>query len=143
MIIVTLIVPFGIFPYAIGNGELEVTINALLWVRYPDGSFYIPYYYLLERWSYGICTLWFGVEVVLYTSNRDHRIIALFSGALSLVFPFLIGASFIPWMSDADVLTYVGPIPIQLVIGLLMMRFGGEQKNTNAVDEAGTDKPHS
>ena len=135
MIIVTLIVPFGVYPYSIGNGVLRVSIHALVWVILPDGGFYIPIYILLERWFYGIFNIWFCVEVILSASNRDHRIPALFSGALSLVFPFLIGASFIPWMSDAHTLTYVGPIPFQFAIGLLMMRFGCERKLTNAINE--------
>ena len=140
--IVTLAVPFGVYPYAIGNGVLTVTVNALIWVRYPDGSFYIPIYYLLQRGLlYGIFNLWFGLEVILNASNR--RIAVLLSGALSLLFPFLVVASFITWIGDADVQTYLGPIPIQLAIGLLLMRFSGERRTTITSDENERAELHS
>ncbi len=139
--IVTVFVPFGVYPYAISNGSLTVSIHALLWGIMPeDYTFSSPFsaiYILLGRGLfYGFLNLWFGIEVIRYSSNHGRRSAALFSGVLSLLYPVLMVILFLPWLNNANSLMYVGPIPIQFAIGLLLMRYSGEHEMSTVWDEA-------
>ena len=132
MIITTLFAPFGVYFFSLRNSFLTVSLHAILWGIMPDqagssGSIFLDSFVIIGRGLfYGIFNIWFGLEVIRYFKDCNRKNIALFAGVLSLVYPLVFAVLALPWIGEAESLVYMGPIPIQFVIGILLMRYFGE-----------------
>ncbi len=136
--ITTLLAPFGVYPFSVHNDVLTVSMHALLWGIMPEafaynGSILFYMYVIIGRGIfYGIFNIWFGIEVIRYISDYSRRRMAITSGISSLIYPFAMVIISWPWLQYSTTLEYLGPIPIQFVVGLLLMKYFGEQKPLEA-----------
>ena len=132
--ITTLFAPFGVYPFSVRNDVLIVSMHAMLWGIMPDvfanqNSIFLDIYTIIGRGLfYGIFNIWFGIEVIRYINDNTRRRLAICSGILSLIYPFAIVAISWPWLQYSTTIEYLGPIPLQFVIGLLLMRYFRKQE---------------
>jgi len=147
-ILVTLFAPFAVFFYIItGVGSvMDGTIYSLLWavISRNDYSFrgmsflglYIPVdssnvFYglhilnpmiLLMVPVYGFFNILFAVQVVRYAQAKTSMSKTALVGLLTLAIPLYEIFIFVPYMLSNGYLHFTGPIPIQLIVGLLIAK---------------------
>ncbi len=131
MVIATLITPFGVYFQSLNDSTISVSVNAILWGTLPEynvsGSIIYDSYIIIGRGLfYGIFNIWFGFEVIRYFKDHTRKREAIIAGVLSIVYPLALAITSWQWISYSDTFVYIGPIPIQLVIGLLLMKYFGE-----------------
>ena len=67
-----------------------------------------------------------------FCENRASKRAGLLIGGLSLLLPSLQALMGVDYVMDffygTGIFVYVGPIPVQLIIGLILMRFAGPWK---------------
>ncbi|MFW9800463.1 MAG: hypothetical protein ACFFD9_08505, partial [Candidatus Thorarchaeota archaeon] len=95
--------------------------------------------YLLFHNVFGFA---FAIAVVLRCTGRISRRKTLILGALTMFFPITNALSAIPVLLEwykigIDPLFYVGPIPIQLAIGLYIMRTSSPPELSGPWDNIG------
>ena len=126
LVISTLAVPYAVIPWTVNfTYDFVMTVHgavfAILWVILPGGSYpsgfqlLSPTYVLLGI-ILGIFNILFGVQVYRFCRKQTSWNKVILSGALTLVVPFVFLAVFL--FSLLAHPTYIGPIPIQLLIGL-------------------------
>ena len=144
MLLVTLLVPSGIFisgfRYSPDGLDIRFAVMAATWIfligigteetvyGFAGPGFHLVnrsgFFYLLFLNSFSFL---FALAVVLRCSGRISRKKALIAGALTMFFPLtnvlpdLISLSSV-FQIGIDPLFYAGPIPIQLAIGLYIMK---------------------
>jgi hypothetical protein len=134
MAITTLFAPFGVYFFSVRNSILTVSMHAVLWGIMPNpsgdtGLVQFGTYIIVGRGLfYGIFNIWFGIEVIRYFNDYTRRRMAIRSGILSLVYSFVMAITSLPWLLHSTTLEYLGPIPIQFIVGLLLMKYFGEQQ---------------
>jgi len=134
MAITTLFAPFGVYAFSVRNSILTVSMHAVLWGIMPGesgntGSTLFDMYIIIGRGLfYGIFNIWFGIEVIRYFNDYTRRRMAIQSGIISLLYPFAMVIISWPWLQHSTTFEYLGPIPIQFIVGLLLMKYFGEQK---------------
>jgi hypothetical protein len=135
MIVITLIVPSGIYFWSVhGLHEdvryIEVSIHAIIWGIMPEGasgagiSFLDPYV-TARGIFYGIFNIWFCIEVIRFSNDYTRRKAVFVSGLLSILYPFFWTILALPFFLQYAAFTYVGPIPIQQAIGFALMKLSG------------------
>lgn len=128
MATLTLVVPFGVFWQGSRGGSVETAIYSMIWVlRLQQGAFYtfhaFELAYTFTAVSTGIFSILFAIQVVRCFKGDASRKLVHILGILTMLFPVVLG---IPMMFTAleryEVLLYMGPIPIQLAVGILFLR---------------------
>jgi hypothetical protein len=133
MVITTLFAPFGVYFFSIRNSILTVSLHAVLWGIMPGQSgntesiLHDMYIIIGRGLFYGIFNIWFGIEVIRYFKDYTRKRMVILSGILSLVYPFVLAILALPWLLHSTTLEYLGPIPIQFVVGLVLMKYFREQ----------------
>jgi hypothetical protein len=143
--LVTVFIPYAAIPFSVRNGQMTVSIHALVWGIMPEGIYFSSwinlYYILLGRGLvYGIFNIWFGIEVIRYIQNKDSKNAVFLSGLLTILYPLLWIYYSYPWLQNAVSFVYAGPIPIQLVAGYLLMRYGREPEIAAPWDDTETEE---
>ena len=133
MVVVTLFAPFGVYFFSLSESTISVSIHAILWGIMPEvgasGSFFVDSYLIVGRGLfYGIFNIWFGFEVIRYINDYSRKRAAIIAGVLSLVYPLVMAITSWGWIVHSESFVYIGPIPLQFVIGLLIMKYFGEPK---------------
>ncbi len=134
MAVTTLFAPFGVYAFSVRNDVLTVSMHAMLWGIMPDvfanhDSILYDMYSIIGRGVfYGIFNIWFGIEIIRYFNDYTRRRMAILAGIISLIYPFAMVIISWPWLQHSTTFEYLGPIPIQFVVGLLLMKYFGEQK---------------
>lgn len=128
MVITTLFAPFGVYFFSIRNSNITVSVHAILWSIMPENSGLNEIFIVVMRLSYGIFNIWFGFAVIRYFDDYTRKRTAIIAGVLSIVYPLVLAIISWPWIIQSETLVYMGPIPIQLIIGLLIMKYFGEPK---------------
>ncbi|NHJ12546.1 MAG: hypothetical protein EAX95_02670 [Candidatus Thorarchaeota archaeon] len=133
MVIATVILPFGVFPNLsfIGYGTTQfadIVVLSYLWAFIP--SFVEGFAILILPWmiyglAAGLVNILFAFSVIRYSEDRISWSELLWTGLLTLLIPFLSLAFLIPTMVSTGVFAYLGPIPIQLVVGLWIAKEAG------------------
>jgi len=132
MVFVTLFAPFGVYFHSVRNFTVEVSVHAIIWGTWPDFNFSVSTiifdYFIVFGIGlyYGIFNIWFGFEVIRYVKNRTRKRAAIIAGVLSIVYPLALAIMSLPWIRSSNTFVYIGPIPIQFVIGLLLMKYFSE-----------------
>ena len=128
MAVMTLAVPFGIFWQGSSGGSVETAIYSLIWViRLHDGQFFafhiFDIFYTFTAVSTGFVSIFFAVQIVRCFKSDASRRMAYILGVLTLYLPTGFGVSMmLTALERYGVLLYMGPIPVQLVIGILLLR---------------------
>ncbi len=138
MLLVTVLPPYMTFLYGFGGHDRHVSIvmYALFWAIYPPessiGGFHVlDYFSLTSGLSLGFFNIIFAFQVIRYIRGEASRKSTLVAGALSLVLPIISLIAAWPAMLSSGVFVYIGPIPIQLAIGLLLMHLAGPKEITS------------
>ncbi|NHI83034.1 MAG: hypothetical protein EAX81_01845 [Candidatus Thorarchaeota archaeon] len=134
MFIVTVVFPFGIFPnlYFIGistTQSADIVVLSYLWAFIPSFSekvILLDLPWMIYGLAGGFVNIFFALNVIRYCEDRISWDELLWTGLLTLSIPFLSLALLIPTMISTGVFAYLGPIPIQLVIGLWIAKRAGD-----------------
>lgn len=128
MTVLTLIVPFGVFWQGARSGNVHTAIYSMIWVlRLVQGEFYsfhaFDLAYSFTAVTNGVFSILFAIQVVRCFKGDASRRIAYILGVLTMLIPVGLG---IPLMFRAleqyEILLYMGPVPIQLIIGIQLLR---------------------
>ncbi len=132
MTLVTLIPPFTTFLLGIGEHEANIAVYSLLWTIDLSGIFGVPVLNgpALSNIPLGSFNILFAFQVVQYTREEVGKTSTLLFGILTLVIPLLLFVVALPHMITYSQFVYIGPIPIQLITGLLMMRVARQPDST-------------
>jgi hypothetical protein len=160
MVMVTLFAPIAvgslIGTLAVPGGSqvesVDYVIVALVWsfgsgnTYYNSGLFVFEPLHILGYLSLTFFQIVFGVLVVRYCQDKCSRGWVDLVAIASIAFPVLVLALKIPTYIALHVLAYDGPVPIQLIIGLLLVKshkvpgsdspwYNGEQQTARAASE--------
>ena len=127
MTLATLIPPFLTIMSHIDGESISIAITGLLWAIFPPKSPTSGFQILDTHWLQGSLTLGFfnilfAFLVIGFIRGRSSRIKPLAAGAMTIVIPLLAFLRYLPYMILNEYFVYIGPIPIQLIIGLVLMR---------------------
>jgi hypothetical protein len=116
--------------------HVPITIYALFWAIYPpessmSGLQVLNYYALPTGLSLGVFNIAFTFQVIRFIRGAASRRNTLLVGALTLAIPIISLIAAWPAMALSGVFVYIGPIPIQLVTGLLLMYLAGPKESTS------------
>jgi hypothetical protein len=134
MALATLIPPFMTMFYALDGRGIYVATTALFWAIFPsvdpangltpssgfqilDGS------WLQGSLPLGFFNIVFAFQVIRYIRGKSSKRRTLAAGAMTLVIPVIAFFFSLRHMITNEYFVYIGPIPIQLAIGLILMRF--------------------
>ncbi|MFW9843181.1 MAG: hypothetical protein ACFFEV_01265 [Candidatus Thorarchaeota archaeon] len=147
IVLVTVIPPYSSFLYGMivhsGQTSLVVATYAISWVIYPHppplpppfssfgGLQILTLNSLIEGPLLGIFNIIFAFQVIRYIRGKASKKRTLVAGALTLVLPIMSLIVALPLMFSSGVFVYVGPIPIQLISGLLLMHLAGPKEITS------------
>ncbi|MHA1663299.1 MAG: hypothetical protein ACTSVR_08605 [Candidatus Thorarchaeota archaeon] len=137
MVLATVVPPYSTALFGIFGDDYHVSIStyALLWVIYPSeagvsGLQVLNYYALYSGLSLGFFNIVFAFQVIRFIRGTASKRNTLFAGVLTLFIPTLFFIAAGSAMLSARVFTYIGPVPIQLATGFLLMRFAGPKEIT-------------
>ena len=134
MALATVIPPYTTFVYgfSVHDGHLgvDIAMYALFWTIYPSGFPWgglqvLTYYSLTAGLSLGFFNILFAFQLIRYIRGKTSRKRTLVVGALTLVLPMYSMTVALPIMLLSGNFSFIGPIPIQLITGLLLMRVAG------------------
>lgn len=122
--------------YWIINSQVGISITGFS-ILDPD-----PFWMLITL-IYSAFDVVFAIQVVRFCRNQTSKRLALLAGVLTIVFPMIFnpyGAylgiqDMIDFIMRSGLLLYIGPLPIQLIIGLVIMRYAGPWKLTKPWQE--------
>lgn len=122
--------------YWIINSQVGISIAGFS-ILDPD-----PFWMLITL-IYSVFNVVFAIQVVRFCRNQTSKRLAILVGVLTIVFPLIFnpyGAylgiqDMIDFTMRSGLLLYIGPLPIQLIIGLVIMRYAGPWKLTKPWQE--------
>ncbi|TFG11907.1 hypothetical protein EU537_10990 [Candidatus Thorarchaeota archaeon] len=145
MVIITLLIPYNAqFQGGQRSGDewvVDVTIMAILWVLFPShwgpntGAFgsrggglqLLDPVIIINTLPLWIMNMLFAIQVIRFRQGDASKKSAIACAILTLVFPLLsalTGWSYvIEYISFTGNFVYIGPIPVQLIAGLVLVRF--------------------
>ena len=139
----TVVPPYTTFLYGFGGhsgGEghiyyVSVAVYALFWAIYPQDSSMrglqvLNEYALPTGLSLGFFNIICAFRVIRFTRGATSKRNTLLVGALTLVLPITSLIVTLPAMVSSGFFVYIGPIPIQLAAGLLLMYLAGPKEPT-------------
>lgn len=128
--LVTFVVPFGIIPTNIATNESGVAFTepilfGLLWVYAPylTGSPFLTLdlYFTWMTIPLSLFNLFYFIETVRYYQGKCTRYRAVSVGVLSIVLPTILSIATTGILTPFVIFMFVGPLPIQFVVGLIIM----------------------
>ena len=158
MVIVTLVCPITIASGGGGSSTAEgswvdLAIIAVLWTYFPVSRNSNPMSFGVE--GYGLFPLnpailfntfpiWFlsivfAVQVIRYYTENIPRRHVMIAGYLSLIPPTFLGLMGLVPVVQSSLILYVGPIPIQFLVGYAFVRFSHKLKTGIDSDQELTD----
>lgn len=152
MLFVTLFIPTN---NLMGPGHMQanefvvgVRVTALIWtldisywiinlqvgISIADFSILDPYS-MFAAVIYSVFNIVFAVQVVRFCRGQTSKRLTVFVGMLTLLFPLVFSPywyyqEILAFIERSGLLLYIGPLPIQLIIGLIIMRYAGPWKVT-------------
>lgn len=132
--IITFIVPFGIIPTSVTITSTwlvfeQPIIYGLLWVYAPFSIFHFSVCDFYLTWitiPFSVLNLLYFRQVVRYYQGKGSRYSAIWMGAFSITLPTIFSLATTGVFNTSFSLGFIGPIPIQFVIGLIILyRFPG------------------
>ena len=138
MALATAVPPYTTFLWGFGGHDHRVSIAtyALFWAIYPSessigGLQVLNSYSVPIGISLGFFNILFAFQVIRYIKGASSKRKTLVVGALTLVLPIISLIVSWPAMISSGIFVYIGPIPIQLVTGLLLMHLAGPKEITS------------
>ncbi len=138
MILMTLIPPYTTFLLGFSEHRVYAAVYALLWAINPPGAmgFQILNYSALSMGiPLGIFNIIFAIQVVRYAREKAGKMSTLLAGCLTLFLPLTSLLVTLPFMIMNSYFIYIGPIPIQLITGLFLMKTARKPEPTQPWEE--------
>ena len=130
--LVTVLVPYGSFVVGVGGHDYEgyrisTALYAVIWALYPADFWFhsIEDYMdtvLIQGPIFGLFNIIFAFQVARFVQGSSSKNVTYIIGVLTLLMPLINLIMYVPWLLNARSIVYVGPLPIQLILGLLIMR---------------------
>jgi hypothetical protein len=164
MVVVTLLCPVSVVLTDAGYSDAEgywgdLMVIAVLWA-------YFPAHHHSDSWGLGVkeyglfplnptilsitfpiwfLTILFAAQVIRYHTDDIPRRNVMLVGYLSLIPPTILGLYGSIFVIQWSIFTYVGPIPIQFIVGYALVRFSHRLKtetesNQERIDEEKKEK---
>ena len=135
MALATVMPPHTTLVYGIDGQSVYIVIIALFWAIYPpvaavSGFRMLDDYSLPGGFYIGFFNIVFAFMVIRFIRGDSSKRKTLAVGALTTLIPLVSLVFTWPLMVSKESFPYLGPIPIQLAIGLLLMRFIGPKEPT-------------
>ena len=134
----TVIPPYTTLLSGFGGHDhhVSISINALFWAIFPsEFSFGGLQVLNLNALSFGIPLGFFNIifafQVIRFLRGETSRKRTLLAGISTLVIPLASLIMALPFMLTWGVFVYIGPIPIQLVTGLILVYYFGPKEITS------------
>jgi hypothetical protein len=131
----TTLPPYTTLLYGFGghSHQVSIAVYALFWAIYPPESAFSGLQVMTDSAlttgiSLGFFNIIFAFQVVRFTRGTTSRRNTLLVGALTLAIPVMSLVLTWPTMAASGVFVYIGPIPVQLVTGLLLMYLAGPKE---------------
>ncbi|MDF1537985.1 MAG: hypothetical protein P1Q69_03690 [Candidatus Thorarchaeota archaeon] len=122
IIVLTAFAPFGTFSHGTKYAYETIIYSFIVTLRFYNGEFVaiqiLDFWNLFTTSLIGIITIIFGVQIIKYIRGDASKWSVYLLGGLTLVIP--IGLVIVTGIHD--LLVYQGPIPIQMIVGLLIVR---------------------
>ena len=135
--LVTVIPPYTTLLSGFGGHDhhVSISINALFWAIFPsEVSFGGLQVLNLNALSFGIPLGFFNIifafQVIRFLRGDTSRRRTLLSGISTLVIPLASLIMALPFMLTWGIFVYIGPIPVQLVTGLILVYYFGPKEPT-------------
>ena len=132
MLFMTLLVPFLVtIAYSERNGGIDIygiVFIATLWGIGPIGSSDIQFhvfllYDIIPTFLLSVPNIVFSGQVVRYLMGETSYKCTLIFGILGFLFPFIITFNLMIAILLYGYLAYAGPLPFQIIIGLILMNY--------------------
>jgi len=138
MALVTLIPPYTTFLLGFSEYRVYAAVYAILWAIDPPGAFgfqILTSEALSMGPILGIFNILFAIQVVRYTKEETGKMGTLIVGCLTLFLPLTSLLVTLPFMIMNSYFVYIGPIPIQLIVGLFLMKAARKPEPTQPWEE--------
>ena len=140
MTLVTVIPPYTTFLLGFGGHDHRVStaVYALLWAIDPPGAFGLQVLNgpaLSMGIPLGFFNILFALQVVRYTREEVGKTSTLAAAVLTLLLPLTSLIVTLPYLITYPQFVYIGPIPIQLITGLVLMRVARKPEPTQPWDD--------
>ena len=139
MTLVTVIPPYTTFLLGFGEFEVYAAVYALLWAINPPGAFGLQILNseaLSMGLPLGVFNILFAIQVVKYAKEEAGKMSTLLAGCLTLILPLTSLLITLPFMIMNSYFVYIGPIPIQLITGLFLMKAARTPEPSQPWEEA-------
>lgn len=159
MIIITLLCPVSVVLTDAGSNHAEgywvdLMVIAVLWA-------YFPAHHHSDSWGLGVkayglyplnptilfitfpiwfLTILFAAQVIRYHTEDIPRRNVMIVGYLSLIPPTILGLYNSIFVAQWSIFAYVGPIPIQFIVGYALVRFSHKLKTKIESDQEWVDE---
>ena len=159
MVVVTLLCPVSVVltdaGYYEGEGYLgDLMVVAVLWAYFPSqhhsdswhlgvrGYGFYPLNFTILSITFPIwfLTIIFASQVIRYHTEDIPRRNVMIVGYLSLIPPILVGLYNSIHVIQWSIPAYVGPIPIQFIVGYALVRFSDKSRTENKSDQEWVEK---
>lgn len=158
MILITLLCPITVTSTGWGYSTLEgywvdISVIAVLWTYFPvseiinpighggeQGLFLLNPTILFNTFPFWFLSIIFASQVIRYYTADIPRRHVLLPGYLSLIPPTIFGLIGLVPVVQSGILTYVGPIPIQFLVGYAFVRFSHKLKPSIESDQEWIEK---
>jgi len=138
MALATAVPPYTTFLWGFGghDNRVSIAVYALIWALYPPessigGLQVLNSYSLPIGISLGFFNIIFAFQVIRFLRGATSKRNTLWTGALTLVIPMISLIVAWPAMASSGFFAYIGPIPIQLATGILLMYLAGPKEPTS------------
>ena len=125
MALATLIPPYTTFLLGFSEYRVYTAVYAILWAINPPGAFGLQ---ILSSEALsmgpilGVFNILFAIQVVRYAKEETGKMGTLIVGCLTLFLPLTSLLVTLPFMIMNSYFVYIGQIPIQLIVGLFLMK---------------------
>jgi hypothetical protein len=157
MLIVTLTAPMAIFWHGGGydgsSWHIYISIIAITWVYLPpdqgitvfgisSGGFIILNPAVILTTSiFWVFHALFALYVIRYYQERISKRSVLLIGGFTLLLPLMNTIQALEFLWRSELIVYIGPIPIQLILGLLLIRLKTREKDVTTEDTYSSSEP--
>jgi hypothetical protein len=150
IVLTTMFAPIAAIPFTSTNGNVTTvgnTLSALFWhlgtslgwegwgIHIGELSMFNPGTMVSDMlWT--LPTIPFAYKAIRYIERRSSKTTVYITAAISIIVPLVLGILSMGMLFGRGILVYAGPIPIQLVIGLLIVEgMTPQEKDQGPIDE--------
>ena len=157
MIIVTLTAPMAVFWHGGGYDDsswhIYISIIAITWVYLhldkgitvfgisSEGLIILNPTAIITTSIFWVFHALFALYIIRYYQEQTSKRSVLLIGGFTLLLPLMNTIQALDFLRMSGLIVYIGPIPIQLIIGLLVIRLKTREKDVTTEDTYSSSEP--